>query len=234
FETTLAAPRRTIKLDKLEPLTGQENYTIWAATMKHIFKSLKIASIVIDGATPSAKATSSEKAAFEELCEEANTIIIQVVSTDILKMIVTMDSPHQMWQYLREQFYRDTAYALVSQIMNLVSLPFSFSPQASTIGEFIAKFESEWQTLSTMASTGSDSYRTDFMTFLGHDKAKRDFLLGFLVRQPDWKNIVDNLTTKDALSYSDGKRHLVYTGSVTPKRASSHLPYAGTTTTPYT
>src|SRR5690606_31887838 len=122
FETTLAAPRRTIKLDKLEPLTGQENYTIWAATMKHIFKSLKVASIVIDGDTTSANATSSEKAAFEELCEEANTIMIQVVSSDILKMIVTMDSPHQMWLYLREQFYRDTAYSLVSQIMNFVGI----------------------------------------------------------------------------------------------------------------
>ena len=102
FETTLAATRRTIKLDKLEPLTGQENYTIWAATMKHIFKSLKLASIVIDGTTPSANTTSSEKAAFEELCEEANTIMIQVVSSDILKMIVTMDSPHQMWKYFCE------------------------------------------------------------------------------------------------------------------------------------
>src|SRR5690606_11457722 len=94
FETTLAATRHTIKLNKLEPLTGQENYTIWAATMKHIFKSHKLASIVIYGASTSANATSSEKAAFEELCEEANTLMIQVVSSNILKTIVTMDSPH--------------------------------------------------------------------------------------------------------------------------------------------
>src|SRR5690606_18437941 len=112
--------------------------------MKYIFKSIKLASIVIDGATTTANATSSEKAAFEELCEEANTIMIQVVCSDILKMIVTMDSPHQIRLYLREQFYKDTVYVLVSQIMNLVSLPFNFALQVSTIGEFIAKFESEW------------------------------------------------------------------------------------------
>src|SRR5690606_24369563 len=72
-----------------------------------------------------------------------------------------------------------------------------------------------------MASTGSDSYRTDFKTFLGHDKVKRDFLLGFLVRQPDWKNIVDNLTIKDALSYSDVKRHLLSTASDASENALS-------------
>jgi len=118
-------------------------YTIWAATMEHIFKSLKLARIVIDGAIPSAKTTSSKKAAFEELCEEAKTIMIQVVSSDILKIIVTKDSPYQMWQYLREQYYKGTVYALVSQIMNLVSLPSNFTSQASTIGEFITKFESK-------------------------------------------------------------------------------------------
>src|SRR5690606_19300676 len=137
------------------------------------------------------------------------------------KMIVTMDSLHQMWQYLREQFYRDTAYALVSQIINLVSLPFNFSPQASTIGEFIAKFESEWQTLSTMASTGSDSYRTDFKSFLGQGNAKRDFLRGFLVRQPDWKNSVDSLTAKDALSYSGVQCHLLSTATDASENALS-------------
>jgi hypothetical protein len=96
FQAILTSTRRTIKLDKLEALTGQENYTIWAATMKHIFKSLKLAGIVIDGVIPAAGASSTERAAFEELCEEANTIMIQVVSTDILKMIVTMDSLNQM------------------------------------------------------------------------------------------------------------------------------------------
>src|SRR5690606_17070381 len=72
-----------------------------------------------------------------------------------------------------------------------------------------------------MASIGSDSYRTDLKTFLGHDKAKRDFLLGFLVRHPDWKNIVDNLTTKDALSYSNVKRHLLSTVSDASENALS-------------
>src|SRR5690606_20765496 len=113
-------------------------------------------------------------------------------------------------------FHRD-----VSQIMNLISLPFNFAPQASTIGEFIAKFESEWQTLSTMASTGSDTYRTDFKTFLSHDKTKCDFLLSFLVRHPDWKNIVDNLTTTDALSYSNVKCHLLSTASDALEKALS-------------
>ena len=214
YKTILDSTRRTIKLDKLEPLTGQDNYMIWSATMKHVFKSLKIAKIVIDGAVPKSDVTQEERAAYDELCDEANTILIQVVSPEILKMIVTMDKPAQMWTYLRDQYYRDTAYALVSQIMNLVSLPNLFNSQPTSISDFITKFEAEWQTLINMATTGkTDSYRQSFSTFLGQDKAKRDFLLGFLVRQNDWKNIVDNLTTKDALTYSDVKRHLLSTAS---------------------
>src|SRR5512133_3115084 len=57
-----------------------------------------------------------------------------------------------------------------------------------------------------MASSSSDSYRTKFYEFLKEDKAKRDFILGFLA--PHYENVVDNLTTKDDLSYSDVKMRL--------------------------
>src|SRR5688572_19517179 len=155
YKSILDSTRRTIKLDKLEPLTGQENYLIWSATMKHIFRSMKLAKIVIDGAVPKADAAADERAAFAELCEEANTILIQVVSPEILKMIVTMDKPSQMWSYLKDQYFRDTAYALVSQIMNLVSLPNLFNSQSISISDFITKFESEWQSLNNMANAGT-------------------------------------------------------------------------------
>ena len=59
-----------------------------------------------------------------------------------------------------------------------------------------------------MASSSNDDYRQDFTTyFLNKDMAKRDFLLGFL--QPFMNNIVDNLTTKDSLSFASTKQHLL-------------------------
>jgi hypothetical protein len=46
-----------------------------------------------------------------------------------------------------------------------------------------------------------------FAAFLNEDKAKRDFLMGFLVKHH--KNVIDNLTTKDSLSYADVKQQLM-------------------------
>lgn len=52
--------------------------------------------------------------------------------------------------------------------------------------------------------------------FLEHDKTKRDFLLGFLSRH--LKNVVDNLTTKDDISYDQAKQRLLDTNLETPSQ----------------
>ncbi|KAI0992692.1 hypothetical protein K3495_g15493 [Podosphaera aphanis] len=75
------------------------------------------------------------------------------------------------------------------------------------IAGFIQKFEAEWFQLFRLARDSTDSYRQEFAVFLGNDKAKRDFLLGMLSRH--CKNIVDNLTTKDDLSFTDVKQRLL-------------------------
>jgi len=110
-----------------------------------------------------------------------------------------------MWTWLRTEYYRDSAYALVSQIMNLVALPTQYS--GNNLSEFISKFESQWLHLTKLSKGSTDSYRTTFAAFLQEDKAKRDFLMGFLVKHH--KNVIDNLTTKDGLSYANVKQRLM-------------------------
>ena len=89
--------------------------------------------------------------------------------------------------------------------MNLVSLPTQYF--GTDLRGFISKFESQWLHLTKLSKASSDSYRKIFATFLNEDKAKRDFLLGFLVKHH--KNVIDNLTTKDSLSYADIKQQLM-------------------------
>ncbi|KAI0993486.1 hypothetical protein K3495_g14698 [Podosphaera aphanis] len=76
-----------------------------------------------------------------------------------------------------------------------------------SISGFIQKFEAEWFHLFRLARDFTDSYRQEFAVFLGNDKAKRNFLLGMLSRH--CKNIVENLTTKDDLSFTDVKQRLL-------------------------
>jgi len=89
--------------------------------------------------------------------------------------------------------------------MNLVSLPTQYS--SSAVSDFISNFESQWLHLTKLTKGSSDSYWTIFAAFLTEDQAKRDFVLGFLVKHH--KNVVDNLTTKGSLSYAVVKQWLM-------------------------
>ena len=68
-------------------------------------------------------------------------------------------------------------------------------------------FEVKWSRLTKLAHGSSENYRKHFTSFLSEDKAKRDFIFGYL--QPHMKNVLDNLTTKDSLTYVATKRHLL-------------------------
>jgi hypothetical protein len=195
----------SIKLDNIKVLTGQDNYNIWAATMTLVWKGMKCYEIVVEGLDPAADAAQDEIDAYTALCHQAAAVYIQVVSTDILEKIVELDHPHKMWKYLRTEFYRDTAFALVSQITTLTSLSTTYDP-SQPISTFISQFETEWLRLTKLAKASKDSYRQAFAKFLDEDKAKRDFLLGFIVRHQ--KNVVDNLSTKDDLTFAEVKQRL--------------------------
>jgi len=92
-----------------------------------------------------------------------------------------------MWTWLHTEYYRDPAFTLVSQMMNLVSLPTQYS--GTDLPGFISKFESQRLHLTKLSKASSNSYRKTVPTFLNEDTAKLDFLLGFLVQHH--KNVID-------------------------------------------
>jgi hypothetical protein len=126
--------------------------------------------MVVDGLVPAEGANATEVDAYDHLCHTASTIFIQVVSQDILEKIVELEKPNLMWTWLCTEYYRESACALVSQIMNLVSLPTQYS--GNNLSEFISKFESQWLHLTKLSKGSLDSYRTTFSAFLSEGKAK--------------------------------------------------------------
>jgi len=173
FSFSIRVDKKTpvnVKLDSIGKLTGQENYRIWSASMTIILKGIKAYEVVVDGIVPTEGAGATEVDAYDHLCHTASTKCIQVVSQDILEKIVELEKPNLMWTWLCTEYYRDSAYALVSQIMNLVSLPTQYS--GNNLSEFISKFEFQWLHLTKISKESSDSYRTTFAAFLQADKAK--------------------------------------------------------------
>ena len=91
-------------LDSIGKLTGQDNYWIWSASMNIVLKGIKAYEVVVDGVSPADDADQTEKDAFEHLNHTASTIFIQVVSQDILKKIVELEEPHQMWTWFHTEY----------------------------------------------------------------------------------------------------------------------------------
>jgi len=145
-----------VKLDSISKLMGQENYRMWSASMTIIPKGIKESAVVVDGVVPTEGADPTEVDAYDHLCHTASTIIIQVVSQDILEKIVELEKPILMWTWLRTEYYRDSSYALVSQPMNLVSQPIQYS--GNNLSDFISKFESQSLHLTKLSKGSSDSY----------------------------------------------------------------------------
>ena len=145
-----------VNLDSIRKLTGQHNYRIWSALMNTVLQGIKAYEVVVDGVSPADDADQTEKDAIEHLKHTASTIFIKVVSQDIVEKIVELEDPHLKWTWLRTEYYRSSAIALVSQIMNLVTLPTQYS--GTDLRGCISKFESQWLHLMTLTKASSDLY----------------------------------------------------------------------------
>jgi hypothetical protein len=195
-----ASSRSALKIDNIYVLEGHANYTDWVDQMTIIFSAMRCEQLVVDGATPADDADEEEMEDYQQCRSQALLILIRGISQPILRTVAKKRDPHEIWKYLKETYHRDTAFSFVQQITNLTSLPSVLDP-SKPIKEFLDLFEAEWQKLADFArSSTTDTYRAIFAKFLAEDKAKRDFLLAFIVNHH--QNVVDNLTTKDDLSYS--------------------------------
>jgi len=150
--------------------------------MTIILKGIKAYEAVVDGKVPAEGAYATEVDAFNHLCDTASTIFIQVVSQDILENIVELEKPYRMWTWLRTEYYRHSAYAPVSQILNLVSPRTQYF--GNNLSDFQSKFVSQWLHHTKLSKGSSDLDHKRFEMFLKKGKAKRDFWMGFLFKTP--------------------------------------------------
>lgn len=104
-----------------------------------ILKEIKAFEIVEDGVSPADDADNTEVDAYDHLSHTQSTRFLPVVLQDILEMTVKPMKSYLMLARLRPNYYRDSACALHSQIVNLVSLAAQYSSRG--LREFICKFE---------------------------------------------------------------------------------------------
>lgn len=92
----------------------------------------------------------------------------QVVTPEIIETIVELTHSHDMWNYLKAEFYRDTPFALISSVFSHSSLSTAYDPSLPK-SSFVFTFEREWLRLYKLAKASSDSYRQKIADFLSKD-----------------------------------------------------------------
>ncbi|KAI1006262.1 hypothetical protein K3495_g1958 [Podosphaera aphanis] len=206
---------RPVTYSNVTTLSGPEHYDTWASTMEAVWRSLRLYELVVEGRKPESGCSLEETEAYESLYHHAIGVYIQVVSPNVLRQIVDLKDPYIMWTYLKTEYKRGSTFALVYQLGKIMDLP-STSPSS-----LVQAFESEWLTLCKLAGDSTDDYRSELAKCFSRDKAKRDFLLGILSRQH--KNIVNNLITRDDMSFAQVKQHIFDVDFSTPNENTAFL-----------
>ena len=193
-----------VKLDNIDVLTGQDNYEDWSSQMSMVFDAMSVYDIVVNGEEPPPNASPSELEGYNALMKHAQLVFIQVISKPILKKVSKFRSPHLIWKYLKETYYRDTAFSFVHQLADLLLLT-TRREKNKPITEFMDKFDDQWNRVYNVTA-GSERYLLKLRDFLEEDYSKRDFLLAAL--SVYYPNPVDNLTTKANLTYAEVRHHM--------------------------
>lgn len=205
FTSVKHIAQRTVSFPCVTPLKGHEDYDLWASTMEAVWRSLKLHELVVDGKRPEPGSGPEEIEAFDAMFHFAIGLYLQVVGPSVIKHIVDLKNPHEMWMHLKSEYKRGSSFGLVFQLGKIMDIHNSIENPTS-ISSLVRQFESEWLMLCKLAGDSTDDYRILLAQCFSMDKAKRDFLLGMLSRRH--KNAVNNLITRDDFSYGQVKQHL--------------------------
>ena len=89
-----------------KPLTGSDNYESWPSQLSLVLFAIGAKDLVISGVKPDSDDMTSE--CEHQLLQQALLIIIQLVSEPLLAQISNLSTAHEMWVYLRENYFSDT------------------------------------------------------------------------------------------------------------------------------
>src|SRR5258706_10639273 len=175
--------------------------------MVMIFKTTGLYDVAVLGTScPDGNSDNSDMEAYREIKSAAMIMIIQLISQQILAKCNRIHDPYELWTHLKSQYYSDSPYSFVHQMHSLFTIGSSFD-STQPVSDFIKRYESEWTSLSTLsASGGESSYRNKLNDFLACDEAKRDILLSILI--PHMSNVIDNITTKQTMTFNEAKHRL--------------------------
>ena len=205
-----------VKFGHVSRLAGQPNYHQWASAAKIYLPCTECWKIVTrtenrptttaGDTTKDPKVLLKEQTAWDRKNNVAHAFLVGMVEPEFVELITNCDTAAEAWRALKDRFDRQNATAFHGMLAQLVSL--RMDPSTS-MKDHLTAFDTFWTRfrMRTQASKDSEKLVRLFKPVGDSDEAKAAFHL--LSLPSSLSHVVDNLQTKDNLTYSDTYQKLL-------------------------
>ena len=213
----------SLPTDSVTKLKGQENYEEWSAHIGVMIKAIGTHGIVCEGQILDEKADNEKKSLYRVIHSHAKVLIISSVEREIISTIVKLPTCHEIWNYLKAAYYRDTAIDAVGQMKTVFSTVGEKFDIIQPISNFISLFETEWSTLASLTATSTSAFNKKFHSLLTDDEFKINVLLTHLISHI--LQVVDNITLREYKMFIEVKKKLLSTSLSSSNQESAFYTY---------
>ena len=203
---------KEIRPDGLQKLTGAENYRPWRDLMRLLLRNLYLHDCLTEIMDVRPNDSSETNGKLTLLQGRCFTYLLQSIDPSLHYFIIMHQSPRVIWQALENQYDRQNDMNIHRQFKVIVNT--KYDPSNGTTGslkDHIVDFESKWTSLAsrTNQASATDTNKLAFALkpFFQSSEIKASLLLGSLPETMN--NIVENLQTKDNLTYELAYNHLM-------------------------
>jgi len=185
-----------MRLDKLEALTGQSNFTRWRTTIKRVLKMKKLLDLTVSKQPEPTEA--DEKLSFELKNIEAVLIMQQLIATDLQWVIQECNTAHEAWTSLHAKYEPSNTITSIYQFKAAMQL---VKDDSETMNDFSNRFGVTWSEALNKFSNTNDTLGKSLKPFFESDIIKAGCLL--IALPSTYDSIIDNIQTKDTYKYDE-------------------------------
>jgi len=198
------------KFDKVPKLTGSGDYASWRDAAELILTNFG-AWDIMQGRVLEPIRDPDDLTDYDMYINKRQlciTYLIQTVDPRWISILATHKEPPRIWKALEDKFARENATAFYTQFQPVYDLKLT-NPEK--MKDHLLEFDTNWNRLQHRCSSARQS-DTNTLPYLFHpvlasEQAKAVFLL--LSLPQSMENIVDNLQTKQGLTYDDAYQRLI-------------------------
>ncbi|KAH8150322.1 uncharacterized protein LAJ45_05533 [Morchella importuna] len=215
-----------IKFDGLPKLKGQSNYQTWASAWRITFDAADWwEALSIEN--PSEDDTDLTKAEIKKARKQMHSLLIGAVAEDIQPTVVSAENAYHAWKALKDLYDRvspNTTITLLSRVLD------TKMQDNGNLTEHLETFNTNWNTLKTRSQSGDHKLAQALLPLTKSNEAMAAFLLASLPKS--MSNVVDNIQTKQDVTYEDVRQRLQNLQEETPLTGNNRVLHTRSTPTP--